>query len=129
MTVERFEAETFKAGADLSAGQYRAVELTSNAFEVTVCNGAGDNPIGVLQNKPKSGEAATIAVRGICRVVSDGNAGAIAIGDYLGTDAAGKLVKKSADKAIAIGRALEASTADGTIISAFLFGTPLTLSV
>ena len=133
-TVELFEGTTFAATADLSAQQYKAVKLSTanvkNTFACEICAGATDKPIGILQNKPLLGQAAEVACRpgDIVRVFTDGNAGAIAIGDYLGTDAAGKLVKKSADHDYVIARALEASTADGTIISAELIG-PMTLSV
>lgn len=129
MAHERFEAETLKAAADLSAKQYFAVELTANEWECNLCNAATDIPFGLLQNKPKINEAGTVAVRGVSKAVVDGNAGAIAIGDWLGTDANGKLVKKSADKAVVLARAMQAATVDGAIITVYLPGGPFTLSV
>ena len=54
------------AGADLSADQYKIVEL--GASGVTVCNTAGEQGYGVLQNNPTSGSAAEVAIGGIAKV-------------------------------------------------------------
>jgi hypothetical protein len=53
--------------------------------------------------------------------VTDGTT-PIVVGDFLGTGATGKLIKKSTDKDWVIARALQASSADGTIISVLLTG-------
>lgn len=124
---KRAFGETFAAAADYSAKQFWPVKLTA-ANQVTVCSGATDVPIGILQNKPKSGEGADVLCLGVTRAVSDGSGTAIAVGDWVGVGAAGKLVKKATDKDFAIGRALEASSADGTVISVLLTG-PVYLGV
>jgi hypothetical protein len=112
--------ETFKANSDLSAKQFFLLELTAEDT-VDVTNAAGDLVIGVLQNAPKSGEPAQVRVGvGITQVVTDGNASAIAVNDRLGTNNAGKAVKKTAADDLICGIALQASTADGTIISMLL---------
>lgn len=104
-----------KAENDLSAKQYYAVEFSA-ADQVDVCDNAADKPVGILQNKPQAGEAAQVRVAGISRAISDGSGTAIAVDDWVGTDANGKMIKKATDKNFAIGRALDASSADGTII-------------
>lgn len=111
---------TGKAENDLSAKIYYAVELSGANLQVDVPDNAGDTVFGVLQNKPTAGQAAAVMVLGITKWVSDGNAGAIVVGDVLGTDAAGKAVKKTANNAKIAGIALSASSADGTIIDVLL---------
>lgn len=108
--------DSYAASADLSAVQFHIVELTG-ASTVNVCNSAADIPIGVLQNDPKSGEAATVRRLGKSKVVSDGSGTAIAVGDHVGTNASGRAVKKVANNDFFIGRALAPSTANGVIIT------------
>ncbi len=112
---------TFKAAADQSAKQYYFVELSA-ADTVAVCDAAADRSIGVLMNKPgAAGQAADVRIMGIAPVVSDGSGTAIAVGDYVGPSAAGKAVKKAtADNSVG-GMALDASSADGTVIRVLLF--------
>ena len=75
---------TYKAGADLSTKQYYAVELNSSG-EVVVA-GAGEF-FGVLQNKPTSGQAATVRLRGRTKWLT---AAVMTPGAYVASDAAGK---------------------------------------
>lgn len=77
---------TLKAAADLSAKQYHLVKLAS-ATTVNVCSAITDIPIGVLQNKPESGEVAEITFIGVTKIVADGT---IAAGNNLGTSADGQ---------------------------------------
>lgn len=106
-------AAGFKAAADLSAKQFYCVEITA-ADTVNVCNGATDVVVGLLQNKPLSGEAAEVAgepgsiAKGIC-------GGAITIGQWVGTDANGQLVAKTTDKDFVLGQALETGAANRII--------------
>lgn len=59
---------TRPAGADLSAAQYRFVELTS-AGKVTQCNAQGELALGVLQNDPDADtRAAEVAIGGVTKV-------------------------------------------------------------
>jgi len=119
MAVERvLNPIGMRAAADLSDKQFYIVEITG-ADTVNVCDAATDVPFGVLQNDPKSGETAVIAYADgeITKVVSDGSVTAIAIGDQLGTNASGKAVKKATSGELVLGRALEASSADGIIIT------------
>lgn len=100
------------AGADLSTtGQYRFVEQSS-AGTVTVCNGAGENALGVLQNNPASGQAATIAVGGITKVLAGAT---VAIGEQLATTSAGKAAPATGGQVI-LGEAMSGG-GDGVLIS------------
>ena len=117
-------SQSYSAGADLSAKQYLFMR-SSAAGAVNTC-GLDGKTVGVLQNKPTSGLAATVRELGRSKLVVDGNAAAIAAGDYLGSDAAGKGIKVTADHKWAGARAEEASTADGdvievTVLQGFMF--------
>ena len=103
---------TRPAGADLSASQYRFVEQT-NTGAVTVCDTAGEKALGVLQNDPALGQAATIAYGGIVRVEAGG---VIAIGDNIATDALGRAVNATNGQTI-LGEAMSATSAAGQIVS------------
>lgn len=106
-------------GADLSAKQFYAVQLTTSQT-ITLAD-ATVRTLGVLQDTPpSSGATGTVRVQGISRAVSDGNAGAIACMDALASDANGKLVKTTTDNDEIVAIALEPSTADGTIIAVLL---------
>lgn len=108
------------ASADLSAKQYFAVKLHTTEDQIALGAAVTDVCLGILQDKPKSGEAGRVRVLGVSKGVSKGDGTAIAIGDKLGTDTNGKLVKAhTADRPI-IGVALEASTTDGKVISVLL---------
>lgn len=114
------EAITLEAAADLSAKQYHLLRLSTD----WTCNQASTSitPIvGVLQNIPQSGEAATVGIMGISRVVVGST---VAAGDFLTTSASGRAVKcapaSGGASAYAIGMALEAGTTDGDIISAYI---------
>jgi hypothetical protein len=53
----------FKAGADLSAHQFKHVKFGADAQTVILC-GLGERAVGVLQNAPKLGEVAEVAIYG-----------------------------------------------------------------
>lgn len=77
---------TFKAGGDLSAKQYYFVKLSAENT-VVVCAGTTDIPIGVVQNKPESGEAATVRILGKTKVNADA---ALTVGALIGCAADGQ---------------------------------------
>lgn len=110
---------SWPAGADLSAKQYYALQLTTT--ETVTLADATVRAVGILQNDPASGEAASVCLLGISKAVTDGNAAAIACMDSLAPDANGKLVKTTTDNDEAVAVALAPSTADGTIIPVFVF--------
>jgi len=107
--------ESYKAAADLKAKQYYAVKLTA-ANTVGLVAAATDRVAGILMNKPDIGQAAQVRKDGIAPCVSDGSGTAIAVGDLVGPNAAGKMVKKATADFNVCGTAEDASSADGTVI-------------
>lgn len=73
-------------------------------------------PVGILQTKPDSGHAATIAYAGISKVVIGA---AVTANAVLATNASGRAIDATSGFVI-IGRALEAGGADGDIIQCLL---------
>lgn len=110
--------ESFTAAADLSALQYNPVSLGSSG--VSAIAAATTRAIGVLQNKPLSGEAAEVRILGRTKAVSDGSGTAIAAGDLVGPNASGVMVKKATNDYNVAGIACDASSASGTIIGVIL---------
>jgi hypothetical protein len=106
---------SWPAGADLSGKQYYAVQLTTS--ETVTLADATVRVLGILQNDPASGDAASVALAGISRAVTDGSGTAIAAMDALAPDANGKLVKTTTDNDETVATALQASTTDGAIIA------------
>lgn len=89
MAIEQnLDTITLVAGADLSSSQYKFVESNSSGT-ATVCNTAGEYALGVVQNDPTSGQAATIAVSGVSKVVLGGT---VAINDQISTDNSGRAI-------------------------------------
>lgn len=109
---------SFPASADYSTAatyQYHFMKLdTSGNLVIT---GAGDKMVGILQDTPASGVAGEVGYAGISRLVVDGNAAAIACGDYLKSDASGQGVKTTTNGDEVGAIALQASTAAGDIIA------------
>lgn len=92
--VRRAPVGVLKAGADLSALQFRFVNVdATGVIAVTVL---GQQAVGVLQNKPKSGEAAdyeAVGGGGIVRVETDGT---VAVGERVTTTANGRAAQAAA---------------------------------
>ena len=111
---QQLNTRYYKAENDLSTKQFHAVEITGNR-QVDVCDAAADIAIGVLQNDPKTGEAAMVAVgTGGCKAKAGGT---IAAGDRVGTDANGKVITKT--RGWLLGWAEEAGV-DNQIIEVYL---------
>ena len=108
------------ASADLSAKQFFAVKLHSTEGQIALGAAATDVCLGILQDKPKAGEAGRVRIHGISKAVSDGSGTAIGIGDKVGTNTLGKVVKAHTTDRPILGTALSASSADGTIINVLL---------
>ncbi len=77
-----------KASADLSAKQFRCMKVSGNGT-VTVAAAITDKVVGILQDAPASGVAASVAIGGRSKAVAGGN---VTAGDVLGTDDAGRVV-------------------------------------
>jgi len=101
------------AGEDLSAKQYFIVQLDASG-NIEVGEGATDLLVGVLQNKPQSGEAALYRFGGTSKVKAGG---AVGVGAWVTSDANGKGVATTTDGDITIGRHIgTAAAADGDIM-------------
>lgn len=96
------------AGESMLTKQYYIVQLDASG-NVEVAEGATDLILGVLQNKPDTGEAALYRFSGTSKVKAGGS---IAIGDWVTTDSSGLAVATTTDGNIVIGRALEAADAN-----------------
>ena len=95
---------------------YRFVKVTgAHAVGLAVAN--TDVVVGVMQNKPQvTGQAATVAIRGISNVLAGG---AFAAGDPLTTDAQGRAVKREGTGTV-LAIAIEPATAENTLAPALL---------
>jgi len=118
-----YEVPGFKIGMlvsseDLSAKQYRFVNLKNDGTVIMPAAG-GEACLGVLQNKPASGQVCEIMRDGISKVESDGS---ITAGDLV----AAAITTGKAKKAVAtnhiMGQALTGSAVDTAVISVLLGG-------
>lgn len=109
--------ESYDASADLSAKQFYGVKLHTVAGQVALGAAVTDIGLGILQDKPKSGEAGLVRKLGISKAVVDANSVNIAIGDRLGLSANGRLVKAHTADRPNLAIAQEAATADAVVIS------------
>lgn len=91
---------SLKAAADLRTHQYKFVKLDGSG-NVVLCSAAGERPLGILQNKPNTGETAVVRIVGVSKIVC---AAAIATPNQVATDAAG-LAKLASRLAQATGAA------------------------
>ncbi len=110
---------TLPAGGDLSSSQYTFVKVNGSG-QAIACSAATDTPIGVLQNAPASGEAATITVVGGSKVVAGA---ALDEGAAIGTDSSGKADAKTAGAdttEYVVGQVISAAGADGEIATAII---------
>ncbi len=84
------------AGADYSsAGQFKFAKFDSTAGEIKVVNATTDPAIGVLQDNPKSGQAAEVAYGGISKVVA-GTSQSWVAGGPVGWNSTGQAVPVAA---------------------------------
>lgn len=102
------------AAADLSTKQFRAVKVVGSK-QVNLCV-AGDNGIGILQNKPGLNQAASVSVAGSSKAIAGA---AIAAGALVASDVNGALVTALTTNYI-LGVALSAAGGAGEIISVLL---------
>lgn len=112
--------ESFVANADLRTKQGYCVKADTASPNVVLA-GAAEVALGILTNKPNTGEAAAVAcINGqIVRAVV--NAGTdIAYGDPLEVGSGGKLVKCTTDKRFMVARAMEPATEDAHEIAVMI---------
>lgn len=104
--------ESFVAAADFTNYQFYAVVYAGNDT-VAIASSPTANVIGILENTPRQGESALIRMLGYAKAMMDGSSVAIAANSWVGPNASGVLVAKSATDDNVIGWSLDAvSTAD-----------------
>lgn len=108
---EALKSITLKAGADLSAKQYRVGAL--NASGDVVVAGAKARAVGIIQNNPKEG-ATTVGINGVSRVIAGD---AVPCGPVQ-SDANGAVVPYTDGEIV--GDVCEPASAAGQIISIIL---------
>ena len=104
------------AGADLSASQYLAVKLNSSGQVVVA--GAGEAAIGILQNKPGAGQAATVRVGGASKAKAGGT---IAAGADVAANSSGAIVVATAGRT----NTSDADAAADPLIGSYTLGAAL----
>lgn len=100
---------TAKADVDLSAVQYHILRNTGARTTNIASYNAGENGAGILQNKPKADEHATIRFGGRSFVVAGA---AITANAYFTTNGSGRAIAASSGQFV-YGRTLETAAADG----------------
>lgn len=114
------------AGADLSSSQFLVGKLSSTAGQVIIAGtlNSTTNPgafVGVIMNKPASGEEIEFAVDGVVKAIA--GTSTIAVGDRVWANSTGKLIDAgTTDNGFFLGRALEAAGAVSDIITVKLAG-------
>lgn len=108
------EIRSVNAAADLSTKQFYGVKINSSGL-LALCDAAGENVYGVLQNKPDAaGRAASVAVSGITKAIAGG---VIAPGATVAVNASGKFV--DASEAVVD---TQAGSATDAVIGSFVVG-------
>lgn len=101
------------ANADLSSSQYLAVIVATNDFGVSLSTAATAPSHGILQNKPKAGQAADVRFLGVSKAVAGA---AFTRGTALMVNGSGQLITATTGN-YPIALALESATASGDIRS------------
>lgn len=109
------------AAASLNHHQFGVVRFAA-ATTVNICSevlkgAALKGPIGILQNKPYAGEAAQVCLFGLSKVFGGGT---ITAGAPISYDASGHVIDAISGDCV-IGRAMEAATTAGEIVTAMIF--------
>lgn len=112
---------SFVAGTSLANAQNHVVAANGTANQVGLPSAAGIQPLGVLLNKPAAGAAAAVQHQGIAKVVSNGGDVSITVGGTVFASTDGKVYQRgTVANGARLGIALEASSADGTLIQVLL---------
>jgi hypothetical protein len=98
----------------MAANQYYCVALESTAKQVKLSVLPTTPTIGILQNDPAVGEACLISVSGPTKAAAEAS---VAIGDWVAASTTGRVKTTTSANDDIVGRALEASSAAGDIIT------------
>ncbi|MEN3051291.1 MAG: DUF2190 family protein [Candidatus Methanosuratincola petrocarbonis] len=102
-----------KAGADLSTHQFKVVYASDANTVALATDRASHMPLGILQNKPDTGQAADIMISGISKAVAGDS---ISVGANLSFDTYARVVTTPGDGYFWVGTALEAASAADEVI-------------
>jgi hypothetical protein len=105
------------ASATLAAKQYYVVKMASTAKQVIVGAAATDAVIGVVQNDPAAGEEALVAIAGACKAAAEAS---VSAGDFVASSTTGRVKTTTTGNDDYVGKAIEASSAAGDIITIIL---------
>lgn len=110
----RLMARSMDAAADMRTNQWHILRAAAAGTTNVASNPAGQaaDVIGVLFNKPNSGQAASVIVGGESKVVAGGS---ITANTLLTTNGSGRAAAATSGDFI-LGMALEAASADGEVI-------------
>lgn len=114
--VPGFKIGMLVASEDLSAKQLRFVNLKNDGTVIMPAAG-GEACLGVLQNKPASGQVCEITCSGIVKVEGDGS---IATGDLVAAAITTGKAKKAVATNHVMGQALVGSAVDTAVITVLL---------
>ena len=123
---------TLVAGEDLSAtaglngqsgsGQFLGMKSSTAADNTALhCSTGNEAMIGVLQNKPKTGEVCDVQYDGVTKFMCGGS---FTRGALLELDSSGRAVTSSTTGHIVVGVALESSGGSGEIHTVRIYDTP-----
>ncbi len=112
--LEANQTITLPAGADLSSYQFRFVKISGGAV---VLSGAGNDAIGVLLNKPTSGDAAQVQIGGVAKVQAD--AALATSGAKIMSSADGQAAAATSTNHV-VGSTIDTATAAGEVIAVLL---------
>ena len=111
MSIENAQVkDTIIASVDLSALQYKVVRVTGDLADN---NGEA---YGVLQNKPQSGEHATVAISGVMKAYAGA---AIAAGASLACTNSGFLITATSGTGVSIGKNKNVAVGSGDVFTFF----------
>lgn len=109
-TGEHLRIPGLVAAVDLSLKQYHVVMLASTAKQVKVASGGTVAVIGILQNDPLAGEAASVVCAGMTKAVAGA---AITAGDLLTANSTGQCIATTTANNKVVGKALTAAALAG----------------
>lgn len=108
------------AGADLRALQFTFVKVNGSG-QIIGNTTSGGKVLGVLQNKPNTGEPADVMINGGSKVIAGA---AITAGADIMSDAAGKAITAATTGSTIAGTAMDSVAASGEVCSVVL-GSPV----
>lgn len=115
---------SLEAAEDLSDDQYKFVVMDGTSGKARRPDSATEYSLGVLQNAPESGEAASIRVLGISKLCANAalSIGTFVMPEYVGAADAGKAASAAANYEYARAYLLETSGAEDDLVAALLIG-------